>query len=580
MIAGLVSAGDLARARGDSARAALWTGVADFWQRNTEKWMFTTTGPVGDGRYYVRIDDDGDPDDGSEREYANGAGVHKENSVLDGGFLDLVRLGVKAPSDPYVADSIAETDFSLAKDTPSGRVWYRYTFDGYGEQADGSAWEFGKVTFGRPWPILTGERGEYEIANGRNGMAFLQTMANTANEGYMIPEQVWDTAPPPPPFNYQPGEATGSAAPLAWAMAQYIRLSWAIDAGRPVETPAVVAQRYAQGAQRSVPTLELTAPTDGTVADEREVTVRGTTNGQKVYVGLGGQVFTATPQNGAFEVLVPLARGGNQITVVAQAADGGTNMQQVTAVAFGTRIGGFTDPAGDDNGPGTYVYPTNGAFNPGAFDLTGLDVFTDAGDVLFVARIAGEVRNPFGGDKISLQRLNVYLGLGTGSPVPALPGTNMNTASPWLVTIVGDGRFDTAGVYTSAGLKVASATLLTVPQTHQIAVVVPSSALAGLDLATARYGIAMFGNGEAGEGIGFVRPVYSLDFWNNGPAFVKQFRFGGGAGELNSGLPSKDTDTRDPNALDVIVGSGQSQSSVLDWQTASPVQLPMLELAP
>ena len=64
MIAGLVSAGDLARVRGDSARSALWTGVEYFWQRNTEKWTFTTTGPVGDGRYYVRIDDDGDPDDG------------------------------------------------------------------------------------------------------------------------------------------------------------------------------------------------------------------------------------------------------------------------------------------------------------------------------------------------------------------------------------------------------------------------------------------------------------------------------------------------------------------------------------
>ena len=232
---------------------------------------------------------------------------------------------------------------------------------------------------------------------------------------------------------------------------------------------------------------------------------------------------------------------------------------------------------------GQYVYPTNGSFNPGAFDLTGLDVFTDGDDVLFVARIAGEVRNPFGGDKISLQRFNVYLGLGTGSSVPALPGTNMNTASPWLVAIVGDGRFNTAGAYTTAGLKTASATLLTVPQTHQIAVVVPRSALGGLDLSTARYGVAMFGNSEAGEGIGFVRPVYSFEFWNNPPPgleFVKSFRFGGGAGELDFGLESKDTDTRDPNALDVIVGPGQSQSSVLDWQTASPVQLPMLELAP
>ena len=141
---------------------------------------------------------------------ANGAGVHKENSVIDAGFLDLVRLGVKAPNDPYVADSIAETDASLAKDTPSGRVWYRYTFDGYGEQADGSAWEFGKVTFGRPWPILTGERGEYEVANRHNGLPFLQTMANTANEGYMIPEQVWDTAPPAPPRCTEPRNTSGT----------------------------------------------------------------------------------------------------------------------------------------------------------------------------------------------------------------------------------------------------------------------------------------------------------------------------------------------------------------------------------
>jgi hypothetical protein len=60
--------------------------------------------------------------------------------------------------------------------------------------------------------------------------------------------------------------------------------------------------------------------------------------------------------------------------------------------------------------------------------------------------------------------------------------------------------------------------------------------------------------------------------------WVKQFRFGGGAGELDFGLASKDTDTRDPNALDVIVGPGQSQAQVLDWTAMSPVQLPMLPL--
>ena len=584
MIAGLVTASDIARQRGDTTRAALWQGVADAWQRNTETWMFTTNGPYGDGRYYVRIDDDGDPNDGSERDFGNAAGVHKENAVVDAGFLDLVRLGVKAPDDPYVAGSLAETDASLATDTPSGRVWHRYTFDGYGEKPDGSPWQFNTPgTTGRAWPLLGGERGEYEVANGRGGVPFLRTMANTANDGYMIPEQVWDKpGPAPAPFGYEPGKATGSASPLAWAMAQYVRLARAIDAGRPVETPDVVRARYATGAQRSVPALELTAPADGSVADSRQVTVRGTTDAARVYVGVGGDAVAVTPQGGAFEATVSLLRGGNQITVVAQAADGGTNMRQVTVVAFGRRVGGFSDPAGDDNGPGTYVYPTCGCFNQGAFDLTGLDVFTDGPDVLFVARIAGDVRNPFGGDQISLQRFNVYLGSAAGDAVPALPGTNADTASPWSAAVVGDGRFDSAGVYAPGGTTPAvRGSMLAVPQTHQIAVVVPGAALGGIDLATARYGIAMLGNAEPGEGIGFIRPVYDLDYWSNPPAgmeWVTQFRFGGGAGEIDFGLAGKDTDTRDPNTIDVIVGPGQTQSEVLDWRAASPVRLPMLEL--
>jgi C-terminal binding-module, SLH-like, of glucodextranase len=136
-------------------------------------------------------------------------------------------------------------------------------------------------------------------------------------------------------------------------------------------------------------------------------------------------------------------------------------------------------------------------------------------------------------------------------------------------------------VYAPDGTKLSGADLLAVPQTRQIAVAVPRSALGGLDLAAALYGTAMLGNAEAGEGIGFVRPVYAFDYWNNPPAgmeWVKQFRFGGGAGELDFGLASKDTDTRDPNALDVIVGPGQSQTQVLDWTAMSPVQLPMLPL--
>jgi hypothetical protein len=580
-IAGLVAAADLAARRGDTARAALWRGVADQWQRSTETWMFTTDGPLGDGRYYVRIDDDGDPDDGSERDYGNAAGVHKENSVVDAGFLDLVRLGVKAPGDPFIADSLPETDASLATDTPSGREWHRYTFDGSGERPDGSPWVFNTPgTKGRAWPLLSGERGEYEVANGRDGLPFLRTMANTADDGYMIPEQVWDEPQPAPaPYGYQPGKATGGASPLAWAMAQYVRLARAIGAGAPVETPAVVEDRYVGGPPRAVPSLTLTSPADGSIAGSRQVTVTGTTDASKVYISSGSDVTAVS--GGSFSATVSLQRGGNLITVVAEGADGGTSMRQVTVVAYGTRVGGLTDPAGDDNGPGTYRYPTNSAFNPGAFDLTGLDVFTDGDDVLFVTRIAGDVRNPFGGDQISIQRFNVYLGPRGGAPAAALPGTNLDTASPWTVAIVGDGRFDTAGVYAPGGAKLASGTMLAVPATHQIAVAVPRPALAGIDLASAAYGTAMFGNSEAGEGIGYVRPVYDLDYWLHPPAgmdWITQFRFGGGAGIFDAGLESKDTDTRDANALDVLVGCAQKQSEVLDWRASSPSRLPMLGL--
>jgi glucoamylase len=73
-------------------------------------------------------------------------------------------------------------------------------------------------------------------------------MANVAEDsgGYVIAEQVWDHNPPAdnptPPFI--PGENTFSATPLAWSHAQFIRLAHSIDAGRPVETPQIVACRY------------------------------------------------------------------------------------------------------------------------------------------------------------------------------------------------------------------------------------------------------------------------------------------------------------------------------------------------
>jgi glucoamylase len=129
--------------------------------------------------------------------------------------------------------------------TPRGQFWHRYNFDGYGETPDGGPFP-GDGNRGRLWPLLAGERGEYELAAGdgrRAAAKRLDAIAATASPGWMLPEQVWDDRPPP---GATPGTGTLSATPLGWTHAQFIRLAWSIDAGRPVERPQVVACRYAK----------------------------------------------------------------------------------------------------------------------------------------------------------------------------------------------------------------------------------------------------------------------------------------------------------------------------------------------
>ncbi|MBA3489307.1 MAG: glucoamylase, partial [Longispora sp.] len=243
-IAALVCAADLS---GDTSYLA----KADSWQRSVDTWTFTTSGHLGDGWYYTRIDDNGNPNDGHPLDINSGGGVHDERDVVDAGFLELVRLGVKSPHDPAILASLPELDATLRVNTPNGAMWYRYNHDAYGEKSDGSPYT-GSGGIGRLWPLLSGERGEYELLAGRTATSYLTTMAAAANDGYMIPEQVWDRAP------FPVGEATGAAAPLAWAMAQFVRLALSIDAGTPLERPSVVASRYAS--PRAVTTIAVTVP--------------------------------------------------------------------------------------------------------------------------------------------------------------------------------------------------------------------------------------------------------------------------------------------------------------------------------
>src|SRR5204862_65369 len=191
-IAGLVCAGDIARRNGDTTSAGRYGSTADSWRNSLDGWTFTTTGFFGDHRYYERIDHDTNPDDTFTRTLDDG--TWWERDIVDGGFLDLVRLGIRPASYGPVVDSLGELDAVDRVSTPAGDMWHRYNHDSYGEsRADGTGWPAGHGgRTGRLWPLLSGERGEYELAAGHPAGPFLQTMANAGNAGFLIPEQVWD----------------------------------------------------------------------------------------------------------------------------------------------------------------------------------------------------------------------------------------------------------------------------------------------------------------------------------------------------------------------------------------------------
>ncbi|HEY0080281.1 MAG TPA: glucan 1,4-alpha-glucosidase [Pyrinomonadaceae bacterium] len=246
-IAGLVCAAEIARRNDDQASAAIYLATADDWTRNLERWLATTNGKHADGRYYLRVTENNNPDDGEPRELNNGAGTFDEREIVDAGFLELVRLGIKRPEDPLIAKSVAVVDRVIKVETPNGAAFYRYNHDGYGEMDDGRPWNFdGKYTGkGRLWVLLTGERGEYELARGETEQARrrLDAMLAFANEGMMLPEQIWDRRESPSP-DFVFGEGTGSATPLAWSMAQFIRLATHLEERRNLSMPDIVAARY------------------------------------------------------------------------------------------------------------------------------------------------------------------------------------------------------------------------------------------------------------------------------------------------------------------------------------------------
>lgn len=234
-----------------SAQEAFVLELADYWNARLDDWTSVRGSPLdrrlGIGGHYLR----GTPPEALRDASALARVAPIKNrrddpglpasEQIGGDFLQLVRYGLRRADSPLITDSVAMMDELLRVELPQGPCWYRYNGDGYGEQIDGGPYD--GTGRGRPWPLLLGERGHYELARGGDALPYLEAMAAMMDGAGMLPEQVWDGADLPA-RHLRRGGPTGSAMPLAWAHAEFIKLACSIVEGRPVDRPAPLWARY------------------------------------------------------------------------------------------------------------------------------------------------------------------------------------------------------------------------------------------------------------------------------------------------------------------------------------------------
>ena len=253
-IAALLVAADLADAASNTIAAQYLRETADAWNTSIERWLYVQGTELaqlhGVDGYYARVAPPDHPDAASpcqgfvpikNRPPGEATGPAAVMVSLDA--LAFVRFGLRAADDPRILSTVKVVDATVKVETPRGPVWRRYQGDQYGEHADGGPYDGTGV--GRGWPLLTGERAHYELAAGRLHVAehLAQAMEAIAGEAGLLPEQVWDSADIPERELYI-GHASGSAMPLVWAHAEYLKLCRSLFDGRVFDQPPQTVERY------------------------------------------------------------------------------------------------------------------------------------------------------------------------------------------------------------------------------------------------------------------------------------------------------------------------------------------------
>ncbi|WP_288657621.1 MULTISPECIES: glucan 1,4-alpha-glucosidase [Pseudomonas] len=280
VIAGLVAASELATQAGDQEGAKSYLDTARRYSSRIESSMFTQKGVFGDKRYYLRITQNDNPDDGGMLLDNNSRPGLPENQILDAGFLELVRYGVRPATDTHIVNSLNVLDnqaipenlrvkYTFTYPGVSGEFpgWRRYGNDGYGEsETTGINYPATEEPVmnsglrGRVWPIFTGERGHYALALAKaqqpggekilsedqlKGIrdTYVKAMELFANQGFMLPEQVWDGVGNNERHQYTKGKGTDSATPLAWSHAEYVKLVRSLSDQRVWDRYPVVSEK-------------------------------------------------------------------------------------------------------------------------------------------------------------------------------------------------------------------------------------------------------------------------------------------------------------------------------------------------
>src|SRR5487761_1177343 len=458
-VAGLVAASAIAGVQGDTASARLSLASADDFRQLILTTDVTSNGPLSSSPYFIR--------------------------------LDMTRLGELPATDPTVINSLAVAAHAIDSSTPSGTGVLRYNGDGYGDceigatiangscPPTGEPWATADQGTGHPWPVLSGENGEYQLAAGDSSalQAGLSFMLNSASGVGLVPEQVWDYPNlPTSPYGSNPTTASigftdglpdGSAAPLTWAQAQLVRLLRDMQAGTLLEQPSIVAQRYlpkppvTASLSVSAPLavsggdvpMNLTRPS--VTVNSSSTTVSGSTApGATVDIAVTGTATgSATPtttittltadSTGSFSSSVNLESGTNSVEVAATAGRA-TNEAIFTVnnlLVPGTVILNLPAAVGGGNGPGyapynqpsgVYAYPTNSAFSPDSLRLTGLTVIDSGSTVSFQIGIKNLA--PTFGSLDGAQLIDLYIHAPSGQ-VPTGEIQSTAAASPFNYSI-------------------------------------------------------------------------------------------------------------------------------------------------